>query len=182
MKTLAYALLGLLAREPYSGYDLAQIMSKRVGFFWQATHGQIYPELVQLEKAGYIKHKKIAQAVRPDKKVFSITRSGKTALRSWVVEPAERAVPRDELVLKAYCLWLASPEAAIALFHEHEQQHAERLNTYLKNRTWLTEQWQKEDRKLDSQWFGSLAAIERGILAEQSYVEWCRWVVEQFKR
>lgn len=120
--------------------------------------------------------------MRPDKKVFSITRSGRAALRAWVAEPAERAVPRDKLVLKAYCLWLASPQAAVALFQEHERQHTERLNTYLENRSWLADQWDTDDRRLDSQWFGSLAAIERGILAEQSYIEWCRWVIRQFSQ
>jgi len=96
--------------------------------------------------------------------------------------PAEGTVPRDELVLKAYYPWLANPEAAIALFREHERQHAERLKLYRANRAWLTEQWDHEYRRLDSQWFGSLAAIEPGVLTEQSYIDWCRWVVQQLKR
>ena len=49
MSTLSYALLGLLARQPLSGYDLAQYMKKRVGQMWSALPSQIYPELARLE-------------------------------------------------------------------------------------------------------------------------------------
>src|SRR5215469_6282498 len=52
ISTLGYALLTLLAREPLSGYDLAQRMKRPLGFFWQAQHSQIYPELAGLEEHG----------------------------------------------------------------------------------------------------------------------------------
>lgn len=45
MTTLGHVLLGLLARAPASGYDLAQKLKGPVDFFWQARHSQIYPSL-----------------------------------------------------------------------------------------------------------------------------------------
>jgi DNA-binding PadR family transcriptional regulator len=50
--TLGYAILGLLAREALSDYDLSSRMRARVGLFWQARHSQIYPELARLEEGG----------------------------------------------------------------------------------------------------------------------------------
>ena len=51
---LEQQLLGLLARQPLAGYDLAQYMKKRVAPMWSALPSQIYPELVRLEKQGLV--------------------------------------------------------------------------------------------------------------------------------
>ena len=48
MTTLGYMLLGLLAREPMSGYDLAMQLKKHFTPFWPISHTQIYPALAQL--------------------------------------------------------------------------------------------------------------------------------------
>jgi DNA-binding PadR family transcriptional regulator len=82
--TLGYALLGLLAREPLSGYDLAQQMKGPVAFFWQAQHSQIYPELARLEKDGLVQFEVVPQYDRPAKKVYAPTEAGRAALRAWV--------------------------------------------------------------------------------------------------
>ena len=47
MRTLKYAILGLLNREPMTGYDIAKEFSKDLGEFWNAKHSQIYPELAE---------------------------------------------------------------------------------------------------------------------------------------
>ena len=48
--TLGFALLGLLARGPLSGYDISAQLARGVGPFWHARHSQIYPELARLEE------------------------------------------------------------------------------------------------------------------------------------
>src|SRR3712207_3840636 len=128
--TLGYAILRLLSREELSGYYLSSRMRTRVGFFWEARHSQIYPELARLEERGLVTHRVVEQQDRPDKKVYKITDTGLDALKKWVTEPVTPRVTRDELVLKAYSLWLADPEDALALFREHERQHKERLLRY----------------------------------------------------
>ena len=56
---LAYALLGMLARKPCSGYELMKLLK----LFWQAQHSQIYPLLAKLEKEGLVD----VRADRPDR-------------------------------------------------------------------------------------------------------------------
>src|SRR5438270_4169475 len=97
---LGYALLSLLARELLSGYDIARYMQVPVGFFWQARHSQIYPELARLEAQGLVTHQVVEQRDRPDKKLYSITGAGHAALRQWVTEPTADPPVRNELVLK----------------------------------------------------------------------------------
>ena len=96
MTTLGYALLALLAREPLTGYDLAQRMRHSTDFFWTARHSQIYPELARMEAAGLLIHEVIRQRERPDKKRYTMTEAGYAALRAWLIQPvgvAPRQVP-----------------------------------------------------------------------------------------
>ena len=49
--SLAHALLTSLQEKSSSGYDLARRFDKSIGFFWRATHQQIYRELARMEAA-----------------------------------------------------------------------------------------------------------------------------------
>lgn len=82
LNTLAYGLLGLVARTPSSGYDLMLQLQP----FWQAKHSQIYPLLAKMEQEGYLEFTRVPQTDRPDKKVYSITEKGRTALREWLTQ------------------------------------------------------------------------------------------------
>ena len=52
--SLPHALLTALTEHPGSGSDLAGRFDRSIGYFWQATHQQIYRELARLEAAGWI--------------------------------------------------------------------------------------------------------------------------------
>lgn len=52
--TLQYVLLGLLAKQDLTGYDIRKIFAQEVGDFWSARHSQVYPELRKLEESGQI--------------------------------------------------------------------------------------------------------------------------------
>jgi DNA-binding PadR family transcriptional regulator len=59
--SLAHALLTSLIEKSSSGYDLARRFDKSIGYFWHASHQQIYRELARMETAGWI-----ASSVPPD--------------------------------------------------------------------------------------------------------------------
>lgn len=180
--SLGFALLGLLARERLSGYDLKGRMERRVGNFWSASHGQIYPELARLERDGLVFHEVVEQYDRPDKKVYGITPAGLEALAEWTMAPVEPRLVRDELVLKAYSMWLAQPEEALALFREHERLHEERLRRYEEIGAWMEAEWGEDLDRPDSPRFASYAALRRGVIYERAYAEWCRWVAGRISR
>src|SRR5215210_5706645 len=164
MTILGYVLLGLLARESLSGYDLMNRMKRRVGFFWHARHSQIYPELTRLEEEGMVSHQVVEQKDRPDKKVYSITGVGLDALKEWVTAPVTLRPVRDELVVKAYCLWLADPSETLALFREQERLHKDRLLRYEEIKAWMEEKWVEDLERVGSPHFASYAALQRGII------------------
>lgn len=72
MNLLSYGLLGLLAREESSGYDLML----RIQPFWQAKHSQIYPLLARMESKELLASRWIQQSDKPDKKMYTITDKG----------------------------------------------------------------------------------------------------------
>ena len=181
MTTLGYAILGLLSREELSGYDLTGRMKDRVGYFWSARHSQIYPELARLEEGGYVTHSVVEQRERPDKKVYKITAEGLEALRDWVVQPPEPKPSRDELVLKAYSVWLADPEEAARLFQGEQSRHEEQLAHYEDLEAWMQSEWGEELSRLDSPRFATYATLRRGIVYERGSAEWCRWVADSIE-
>lgn len=153
-------------------------MEERIGNFWHARHSQIYPTLAQLEKQGLVTHEVIEQQERPAKKVYTITEAGLAQLQQWVTQDMEPPAVRDELVLKAYSLWLVDPRKAIALFRTHEQLHLKQLAHYEQLQLWMKKAWEAENYRLDSRWFASSATLQRGIGYEREYAAWCRWIVE----
>ncbi len=166
-----------------SGYDLGRQLRAPIGFFWRARYSQIYPELAKLEAQGLVKHKVVQQQDLPDKKVYAITPEGHALLSSWVTAPIELSHIRDELVLKAYSLWLADPEAALALFRTHEQQHAKQLEMYEGIRQQMEQQQSEQPQcLLTFPIFGQYATLQRGIGYEREYLAWCRWVISQLEQ
>jgi DNA-binding PadR family transcriptional regulator len=182
LSTLGYALLGLLAREPLSGYELAQRLRVPIGYFWHARHSQIYPELARLTARGLVSYRVVAQADRPAKKVYSLTPAGRAALAAWVVAPTPPSPTRDELVLKAYSLWLADPRAAAARFRERQRLHLERLARYEQIQAHLERERADELARPDSPAFATYATLRRGLGYEREAAAWCGWVAEQLER
>lgn len=182
MTTLGYALLGLVARHKLSGYDIASWMRDPIGFFWTASHSQIYPELARLKRQRLVTHETIPQQGRPTKKVYTITDKGRAVLQAWVVEPPSERVSRDEFVLKTFSLWTVEPQAARALFQMQLELHKQRLQLYQDMRVYEEEKRGDELRRIDSPAWASYATLQRGIGYEREYVAWCEWVLAELDR
>jgi DNA-binding PadR family transcriptional regulator len=174
--TLGYALLGLLARQPLTGYDLAQQLKEPISFFWEARHTQIYPQLAVLQDLGYVR---VAVAAGPGprlKKTYTITEPGLAALRSWVGMPARRRGGRDELLLKVYVSWVAEASATLRLVRDAEAHHAARLELYLAR---LRNARLRGIDRLDTNEpaFTAYATLRRGVGFERGRLAWCRWLI-----
>lgn len=100
--SLRYALLGLLAVQPASGYDLKRAINRSTYFIWNATGPQIYNTLHALRQEGFITSKALAQSGKPDKHIHTITTQGRKALREFANQPIRAAVTRDEVLLRIF--------------------------------------------------------------------------------
>ena len=98
-----------------TGYDISKsLQSDVVGVFWTASHQQIYRELNRLEEKGHVSHKVFPQDGKPDRKVYSLTKSGKNLLRENVRFNSE-SPHRDPLCA---CLMAADSISDMSDFRE----------------------------------------------------------------
>jgi hypothetical protein len=88
---------------------------------------------------------------------------------------------RDELVLRAYSLWLADPRAAASLFREHALRHEAQLEQYRQIEAEMVHGAGGLMPPVDSPGFAAYATLQRGLGYEHEYAAWCRWVAEQLE-
>lgn len=112
LNNLSYQLLGVLSRQPRSGYDIV----KQLEHFRPAKTSQVYPALARLEEAGLVASEDIAQMSRPNKRLFSVTTAGKETLISWIGTEPDVPYNRDDFLTMVYSAWLKSPAETIKLF------------------------------------------------------------------
>lgn len=174
MTPLEYKLMGLLSRQPMSGYDLTRILKQRFTPFGSISHTQIYPALASLEKQGIVRFQIVEQqSGRPNKKVYDLTDEGRAALQEWVESPTPLTIQKDEFFLKAYSLWLANPERMIERFREQANLHQEQLEHYQQA---LQSQRVASHAGPDDVNVDELSAgLYRYVIGyEQNYLAWCQ--------
>ncbi len=105
--SLRYALLGMLAVQPGTGYELAQRFDSSMSNAWHASHSQIYPELAKLQEAGLLEV--VGEGARRSR-TYGITETGRADLRDWLVETEPSRAQRNETTIRWFLLQLLSPE------------------------------------------------------------------------
>jgi DNA-binding PadR family transcriptional regulator len=173
--TLGFALLGLLARRPSTGYELSRRMDRPVGFFWTAKHSQIYPELKRLESAGLTEAELIdGPGPRPTKR-YSLTERGMRELTAWVSADAEPQQVRDADILKVWSIWVVDPGAAAALVHRMREAHLARLHTYEADLADVETDHACRDPRTPL--FASRATLVAGVRSRRAALQWCDWLL-----
>ena len=106
LPTTSYALLGLLALGPMSGYELADFVRRSIANFWPIEKSQVYGELGRLEALGYLGAREVAQAGVPDKRVYMLLDEGEQALDAWLEESGyQRERRRNAFLVKVFFGW-----------------------------------------------------------------------------
>ena len=127
--SLPHALLTALVERPASGSDLAARFDRSIGYFWNASHQQIYRELGRLEAEGLIEGL-LEQAGRGRKRAYRIRPSGRAELERWVGQ-GEAATPlRDELMVRLWAEATIGPAGLIDLVRRRRDQHCDKLALY----------------------------------------------------
>jgi DNA-binding PadR family transcriptional regulator len=169
---LEHAILVSLSEQAGSGYDLAHRFDRSIGYFWTATHQQVYKVLARMEGDGWIAATPVAQDGRPDKKVYDLTEDGRAELRRWLAEPAEPEVTRSELAVKVRGAANGSPRTVRAVAAEvrrHRELHSTRLDTYRRNE----KREFPDPSRLHGRRLHQYLVLRGGIGYERGAIEWC---------
>ena len=128
--SLPHALLTALAERPGSGSELADRFDRSIGYFWQATHQQIYRELGRLEETGWIESLP-AESGRGRKRAYRILPAGKKELRRWIAEPEDPTPLREALMVRLRAEAVLGPAGLEDEIRRRIALHQEKLDLYL---------------------------------------------------
>ncbi|WP_373481826.1 PadR family transcriptional regulator [Acetobacterium sp.] len=179
MRTLKYALLGLIDRGPITGYDISKEFEKRImANFWHAKHSQVYPELKRLLDEELISFELIVQGEKMEKKLYTITPKGHAEFVEWLLRDEPLGVtPKDVFRLRTFFSDFMAPSDyerhlnSQLLKHNYKKEYLE--NTMVKVFSNVPQFGTKD--------FGDYAVLLGAILREDSYIAWLIKCLELIK-
>lgn len=169
-----YAILGLLAHKPSTGYDIRKTIEQELSHFWNESYGQIYPILNALAEEKLATRRRRKQSGKPDRQVYSITSRGRRVLREWLEEPAALQTERNETLLKL-------------LFSENlpASERRELIESYRQKQRELLTQLNETEKVLDDQdrdhsgFNTGLLTVSHGRAEAKARIRWCDQVLRE---
>lgn len=161
-----FAVLGALSIGPMSGYDVRGFFEEGVSHFWRESYGQIYPMLKELARNGLARPKASKKGAR--RTVYEITPAGRSALASWLSEPAEDQPVRLEILLKLFFASEGDAGSASALLLEFRERHKARLALYGEVKKTTTRNY--PDHPNLGNW---LMTLSYGAHVSRALLAWC---------
>ncbi|AFY93517.1 PadR family transcriptional regulator [Chamaesiphon minutus] len=171
---LSHAILAALNDRACSGYDLAKRFDGSVGFFWNATHQQIYRELTKLEEQSQIEAQLIEQEHRPDKKIYTLTEKGEESLRLWIETPSTVSPIKDDLLVKIFAGTIVSPQTIVSELKHHRSQHLATLQTYQS----IADRYFPDRSQFSDVGRYQYITLRQGIRIETEWLAWCEEAIE----
>src|SRR5215467_9131725 len=119
--TLHYIILRLLGAHPMSGYDIKRAFDRSLATYWNAGNSQIYTTLKTLAARKLVSSEIIQQEGRPNRRVYSLTPAGRSALDAWLAEPVPSRFTKDEFLTRLFFCGQTSDAIALRHLEEHEE-------------------------------------------------------------
>lgn len=169
--SLRHAILVLLESEGGTGYDIVKSFNQGLGFFWNATHQQVYKELKKLNADRLLECKIEERVGRPDKKYYVLTQAGRDHLKSWLAEPVKIPRINDALLVKMYAGDLNDYHQLGEEIESQRQRYQQLLASFLA----LDTQYQQASVEERERMRMPYLTLKRGIYGVEA---WLRWAEE----
>lgn len=125
IKTLC---LGILSLGDATGYEIKKMVAEgSFSFFSEASYGSIYPALGKLMENGLVTCRAMAQEKRPDKKVYSLTDSGREELTRTLRKDPDPDKNRSEFLAAILFCESVAPERISELIHDRIYEHEQKI-------------------------------------------------------
>ncbi len=168
---LEHAILVSLSERAASGSDLVRRFDASIGFFWSATHQQIYRVLGRMEGDGWITSAPEAQADRPTKKIYDVTDAGRAELVRWIAEPTAPDAMRNSLSVKMRGASYGDRAALLDDLRRQLDEHTKRHSLY----EFLAARDFPDPGSLSGADLDIYLVLRGGLLMEEF---WTRWLTE----
>jgi PadR family transcriptional regulator, regulatory protein AphA len=168
--TTSYAVLGLLAVQPWTSYELAKQVKRSLRWFWPRAERRIYEEPKRLVEEGLATARRELVG-RRGRTVYTITDAGRAALREWLGEPPAPPSLELEGMVKVFFADAGSLEQLLASLERIEEQATERLAA-------LSELAGVPSRFPERRHLGALG-LQLHEEQERATRRWARWARQQ---
>ncbi len=166
---LSHAIMTALLDDDMSGYELAKAFDVSLGFFWHASHQQIYQELRKLVERGWLERETVPQRGKPDKVLHRLTPLGREALDAWVLEKTRLQESKDDLWVKLYNLNPGNIHFLAAEVASRREQMMQRVYLYEK----IRRRHYADPEALPLRRKGVYLALLAGIRQGEQFLAWC---------
>lgn len=173
--SLSHVLLTSLIEKPCSGYDLARRFDRSMGFFWTASHQQIYRELASMLDKGWISTLDAPQQQR--KKVYQVEQPGRIELANWMVQQSPPAQLREDLMVRLRAEAQLGGNQMLPELERHLALHQQQLQVYLSIFEKDFAHPSSEDRIL----FIHRMILQLGIDLEKGWIHWLEQMITALK-
>jgi DNA-binding PadR family transcriptional regulator len=170
--SLRHALIGLLAGQPASGYDLSRRFQEVLGSVWPAGHPQIYGELRKLADDGLIE---VDSEGPRGRRAYRATEAGVAEVRRWLTATGVDHTLRLEPLLRSVFFWLMTPEE-LAAHLDREAAYFRDLAAKLRD---LAGAKDRGEYGHSPQTQSLRGTVEAGIRINEALEGWAAWAKEQ---
>ena len=121
---LRYFVLGLLAQQPMSGYDIKRFLKGLSWLIGSPSSGSLYPILRTLLEEQLVTVEIVPGVDRPPRKIYSISESGRQALQTWVEQPGAPNTPLKAFAMRLFLADCLPPTSLRAHLRQRRNQVA----------------------------------------------------------
>jgi PadR family transcriptional regulator AphA len=170
--SLRYFILGLLARQPMSGYDIKRLLKSLDWLIGSPSFGSVYPSLHALLKGGLASMDVVPGEDKPPRKVYSITEAGRQALQEWLSQPVEPGTSLKTFLMR---LMLASNLSRAGLI-AHLKQRRSQVAVHRANLEQVT------GAEGETVGLGQHLAFDYGLVAARAELAWLDRTLERLSQ
>ena len=162
-------ILGLLAHENLTGYDIKKRIDGGISFFWKGSFGSIYPALNAMEKEGLVNKAKNSNESKGREKIYyEITNDGRNALIRWLDDSKAVNDLKYETLLKVFFGGVTDAEVTIRTIEEFEREVMNNLQILNIYKTNLSKVMDNKDHMF------YYLTVTFGVETYVGYLRWCK--------
>jgi DNA-binding PadR family transcriptional regulator len=177
LTTTSFAILGLLAIQPWSTYELAQLMRRSLHFIWPRAESNLYAEPKRLVDAGLVAAEVGWNGDRK-RTVYSITPEGRAALRDWLADEPPSQRLESEAALRVLYGNLGSKEDLLAAI----ARIAADADASIRHFCDLGEEYARGDGRFPERIHVNALLLTLMVEQARASARWARWAAEEVER
>ena len=166
--SLRHTILVMLESKEGTGYQLAKRFSGQYGYFWHASHQQIYQELSKLADLGWVEFSVEEQQGQLDKKIYRITEPGVNALKDWVRQPGPAHKVKDGFLVKLSAAHVVDANDLLEELYRYRREFQAELISFAE----IDQQFQQLKGEKKKRYQFDYLVLKRGIDVYKGWLEW----------